>query len=316
MLRPRINLPVIPRHNSPNQRRDSPLSAATIRARREMELRKASIETVKLAWLRAFLMLADCGRQTETAQHLGCTQPMVSTNLRSLEKWLGKKLFARGSGSTLTDEGEEFYPIARDVVDLLLEIRSSDAEPANAFSVAWLVAFVTVAKAQSHTTAGRELGSSQSTVSRDIGKLEQWLGKPLLVGYAPQSITKYGKSILPMAGTILELLKDARSVEASQHPIGTPKPVETYPMEKPFDLYCRLRQLLNRHYALTPQLLEAYHGLDKVFGKRFEGQPRPGEPKSGTPVPDIPDSWWAEHAPKKQQNVVHCVKTRLSRRHG
>ena len=62
--------------------------------------------------LRAFEVAARCGSFVLAGNELGVSSAAVSLQIKSLEKHLGKKLFVRkGNRITLTDAGEEMYPI-------------------------------------------------------------------------------------------------------------------------------------------------------------------------------------------------------------
>jgi hypothetical protein len=78
-----------------------------------------------------------------------------------------------------------------------------------------LQAFLKVAEGASHTAAGEQLDWSQSTISRYIKRLEEWLGKELFIGFAPPVLTKHGRAFLPVATDVLELLTKSRTQEAA-----------------------------------------------------------------------------------------------------
>jgi len=57
----------------------------------------------------------------KAAEELNLTHPAISHQIRSLEKNLGVKLFAReGRQAVLTPEGERFYPVAREALEILI----------------------------------------------------------------------------------------------------------------------------------------------------------------------------------------------------
>lgn len=80
---------------------------------------------MNLSQLRAFAAVAETGRVTEAAAHLGITQSAVSHALTSLETELGLRLVVRDrAGSTLTDGGRMLLPHAREAlraVDRLID---------------------------------------------------------------------------------------------------------------------------------------------------------------------------------------------------
>lgn len=60
---------------------------------------------------------------------------------------------------------------------------------------AWLHAFVCVGKLGSYSKAAAFLGVDQSTVSRQIASLEEWLGFEILTKNRPTRLTEDGKYI-------------------------------------------------------------------------------------------------------------------------
>ena len=57
----------------------------------------------------------------KAAEELNLTHPAISHQVQSLEKNLGVKLFARqGRQAVLTPEGERFYPVAREALEILI----------------------------------------------------------------------------------------------------------------------------------------------------------------------------------------------------
>ncbi len=87
--------------------------------------------------------------------------------------------------------------------------------------LSWLQAFIEVARCESHTQAGKNLGWSQSNVSRYIGNLERWLGKPLFTGYVPPVITPHGEAFLPIAEQVVATLHGFRSPELVDKPTAS-----------------------------------------------------------------------------------------------
>ncbi|SEG68165.1 DNA-binding transcriptional regulator, LysR family [Actinacidiphila yanglinensis] len=82
--------------------------------------------------LEIFLALAEEEHFGAAAQRVGITQPPLSQGLRRLEALLGVRLFDRGRGVALTEEGELLLPHARTALAALGELRAAaDAcEPA------------------------------------------------------------------------------------------------------------------------------------------------------------------------------------------
>ena len=76
--------------------------------------------------LRAFLAVAEEEHVTRGAERLGTAQPVVSRQLKTLERRLGIALFNRaGRQIVLTDEARQLMPVARDLVeraDRILEL--------------------------------------------------------------------------------------------------------------------------------------------------------------------------------------------------
>ena len=71
--------------------------------------------------LRGFESTARLGSYRKAAEELNLTHPAISHQIRALEKNLGVKLFVRkGRRTVLTAEGERFYPIAREALEILI----------------------------------------------------------------------------------------------------------------------------------------------------------------------------------------------------
>lgn len=87
----------------------------------------------------------------------------------------------------------------------------------------WLEAFIKVADEENISSAARELGVDQSTVSRYLQSLEKWLGKTFVVSgevWDPQDtrisvgITEEGQKFRDVAERIIDELQGFRSPEA------------------------------------------------------------------------------------------------------
>ena len=89
------------------------------------------------------------------------------------------------------------------------------AQRVDSLRLVWLQAFIKVAECLSHSVAAEELSWDQSTVSRYIKRLEEWLGKELFTGFVPPVLTKHGKVFLPVAMEVLKLLNNSRTKAAA-----------------------------------------------------------------------------------------------------
>jgi len=71
--------------------------------------------------LRGFESTARLCSYRNAAKELNLTHPAISHQVQSLEKNLGVKLFVReGRQAVLTPEGERFYPVAREALEILI----------------------------------------------------------------------------------------------------------------------------------------------------------------------------------------------------
>lgn len=71
--------------------------------------------------LRGFESTARLCSYRKAARELNLTHPAISHQVQALEKSLGVKLFAReGRQAVLTLEGERFYPVAREALEILI----------------------------------------------------------------------------------------------------------------------------------------------------------------------------------------------------
>ncbi len=90
----------------------------------------AKLGDLKVAWLQAFVRVAETGKQTAVAAELGLDQATVSRHIGHLEQWLdGRILFYPGMSDHLLPDGEKFLPVAREVLRLLEGARQPDAPP-------------------------------------------------------------------------------------------------------------------------------------------------------------------------------------------
>ena len=100
--------------------------------------------------LRAFQVAAATLSFTETADQLFVTQAAISHQIKSLEEFLGKKLFERGNRTlSLTESGRQYLPFIDQMFNVLLEgtetLMQADALPIltvsvmPSFATRWLV---------------------------------------------------------------------------------------------------------------------------------------------------------------------------------
>jgi DNA-binding transcriptional LysR family regulator len=81
---------------------------------------------VELRVLQYFLAVVDAGSVTAAAQQLPVAQPSLSRQLRRFEDELGVQLFSRVRGRlVLTPAGEQFAPIARDLISRADAVRAA-----------------------------------------------------------------------------------------------------------------------------------------------------------------------------------------------
>jgi DNA-binding transcriptional LysR family regulator len=81
-------------------------------------------EGLSLVWVEAFVEVAKSTKRTAAAAQLGITQGTITKHLHDLERWLGKLLVVDGSvPARLTTHGEEFLPVALQILALLEEAR-------------------------------------------------------------------------------------------------------------------------------------------------------------------------------------------------
>lgn len=72
--------------------------------------------------LKGFESTARLGSFRKAAEELNLTHPAISHQIQSLEENLGVKLFVReGRQAVLTKEGERFYPVAREALEILIK---------------------------------------------------------------------------------------------------------------------------------------------------------------------------------------------------
>jgi LysR family glycine cleavage system transcriptional activator len=93
--------------------------------------------------LRGFESTARLYSYRKAAKELNLTHPAISHQVQSLEKNLGVKLFVRkGRQAVLTPEGERFYPVAREALEIL--INGSEAIRRSSQSVLRIHTYISV----------------------------------------------------------------------------------------------------------------------------------------------------------------------------
>jgi DNA-binding transcriptional LysR family regulator len=79
---------------------------------------------MEIKWLEDFLSLVDTRNFSRSAEARYTTQPAFSRRIKALEEWLGATLFDRSKHPiALTPAGEQFRPIAEEVLRRLLQGR-------------------------------------------------------------------------------------------------------------------------------------------------------------------------------------------------
>jgi DNA-binding transcriptional LysR family regulator len=85
----------------------------------------------RLAAMRAFLRIVECGSVSAVAREFGISQPTVSKQLAALETGLGVRLLNRSTRAlSLTDEGARYYERCRDAVEAV-EAADASVRPAS-----------------------------------------------------------------------------------------------------------------------------------------------------------------------------------------
>lgn len=83
------------------------------------------IWSLRLSWLAAYATTAKLGSQVDAGEALGCDQSTISRYIKDLQSWLGKQLVTSFSPFKLSPDGEDFLPVAIQVLDLLVNSQSS-----------------------------------------------------------------------------------------------------------------------------------------------------------------------------------------------
>jgi len=75
---------------------------------------------MEIVWLEDFMALSEAGHFSRAAERRNITQPAFSRRVRTLEEWVGTPLFNRYTHRIeLTNAGEQFKPIAEEVIRLV-----------------------------------------------------------------------------------------------------------------------------------------------------------------------------------------------------
>ena len=129
-----------------------------------------------------------------------------------------------------------------------------------------LEAFVTVADAGSFTAAAHRLGSTQSTVSQQIGRLEGRIRKPLLDRTArPVKLTPAGERLIGYARRVLALQREAAAL------LADPSGSRTLQVGLPDDLMtAAMGDGFARFAARHPDIrLDVTTGLSRDLSRRY-----------------------------------------------
>ncbi|SDQ79735.1 regulatory helix-turn-helix protein, lysR family [Brevundimonas sp. 374] len=91
---------------------------------------KSQFGSLRVAWLEAFVLSVQYGKQTAAASEMGVTQGTISKHIENLELWYGGGqhrvlLLPNMWPPTLTDDGKAFFPVAERAVAGLSELKAS-----------------------------------------------------------------------------------------------------------------------------------------------------------------------------------------------
>jgi len=93
------------------------------------------IDSMEIRLLHTFVIAAETGSFTRTAEAIGLTQSAVSQHISALERELGRALFERGANSiTLTEFGKSLHHRARQLLEIVDEIKEDAGQKAAEFS--------------------------------------------------------------------------------------------------------------------------------------------------------------------------------------
>lgn len=83
--------------------------------------------------------------------------------------------------------------------------------------LAWLETFVETADSKKRTAAAAAIGTTQFNVSKQLDKLWEWYGYPVVEpGSHPLRLTPEGTEFLKVAREVVQRLRDARPAPPSQ----------------------------------------------------------------------------------------------------
>lgn len=82
--------------------------------------------SIRIIWLKAFLVVADGNSVTETAKVLDVSQSTISRYLTDLEASVGRVLLTGDVPRELTEDGRKFRTVAKEVIELLDAWRPPD----------------------------------------------------------------------------------------------------------------------------------------------------------------------------------------------
>ncbi|CAE6936502.1 Bacterial regulatory helix-turn-helix protein [Vibrio sp. B1FLJ16] len=144
-----------------------------------------------LRHLVAFVAVVKHGSINKASENIFLSQPAITQALAKIEKQLKTALFERKTdGMSLTKEGEIFHFRVERALNILgqavkrsynLDKKTSSSQTASLFAITitQLTALVAVSEAQNYSAAGRNIGTSQSSLYRACKDLEQYLGTVL-----------------------------------------------------------------------------------------------------------------------------------------
>jgi len=189
----------------------------------------------------------------------------------------------------------------------------------------WLETFIEMDEAENISAVARKLGVDQSTVSRDMQRLEKWLGKKLIdagqindpddIGRSI-AITEDGRAFLPIAQGIIEQLNGFRSeagvrngiMEECNKIVATMRAALVHPEKRKVASQIKgnigqFEHCLSGIPDETPiDFLNSYRKGLREFYQDFEARVRSEKKKSkrkSQPV-DVSDEWFDTQRARRQ----------------